>query len=76
MAERGAAIGDGSLTSSSSHEPEVIISDKKDDSADEQDDSEDEQDDRCRKEGKAEMDVRAWGSSSGRNVNSTRKKHV
>ena len=41
---------------------------------DEQDDSEDEQDDSCRKKGKAKMDVRGWGGSSGRNVNSMKNK--
>ena len=43
---------------------------------DEQDDSEDEQDDGCRKKGKAKMDVRGWGGSSGRNVNSIKKKCI
>ena len=52
--------------SPATNEPEVIISYNVDDSADEQDDG-------CRKKGKAKMDVRGWGGSSDRNVNSTTK---
>ena len=63
----------GPSPAASSDEPEGIISDNEDDSADEQDDSEDERDDGDRKKGKAEMDVRGWGGSSGRNVNSMKK---
>ena len=57
----------GSSPSTCSDEPVVIISDN-------EDNSEDEQDDGCRKKGKPKMDLRGWGGSSGRNVNSLKKK--